>query len=328
MHRTVVAGSNLSFALAKRVTPSCRESATHLRSASCHPQRSLIRTYVPSLTRGAAAMVTRPVAAPKPAKAAASASGAVHHASGKDFDVIVWGATGFVGQLVCEELASKYARVSLSSLRWFRCVARTVPSPSPTPPSAPAPRAGLAQAPAEVGRAVDSRTCDGQWPAARRRSWSPCARALANSIQPLQCASRPPDLSRNAPRSVCMTPLQHRAELLRLLWEKTGTVPCIPPWDHHTPCNVKASTLPKPNCFIKARSASQQDVPIVVADISDPASLDSMTSRTAAVIALAGPYAKLGTPVVEACIRNGAHYVDLTGGTHSLCTTKSAYQNG
>ena len=51
----------------------------------------------------------------------------------------------------------------------------------------------------------------------------------------------------------------------------------------------------------------------MVADISDPASLDSMTSRAAAVIALAGPYAKLGTPIVEACIRNGAHYVDLTG---------------
>jgi len=56
----------------------------------------------------------------------------------------------------------------------------------------------------------------------------------------------------------------------------------------------------------------------VVADISDPASLDSMTAKTAAVIALAGPYAKLGTPIVEACIRNGAHYVDLTGATISL----------
>ena len=56
----------------------------------------------------------------------------------------------------------------------------------------------------------------------------------------------------------------------------------------------------------------------MVADISDPASLDSMTSRAAAVIALAGPYAKLGTPVVEACIRNGAHYVDLTGATWLL----------
>ena len=51
----------------------------------------------------------------------------------------------------------------------------------------------------------------------------------------------------------------------------------------------------------------------MVADISDQASLDAMMARTAVVIALAGPYAKLGTPIVEACIRNGAHYVDLTG---------------
>lgn len=27
----------------------------------------------------------------------------------RDFDVVVWGATGFVGQLVCEQLAAKYS---------------------------------------------------------------------------------------------------------------------------------------------------------------------------------------------------------------------------
>ena len=56
-----------------------------------------------------------------------------------------------------------------------------------------------------------------------------------------------------------------------------------------------------------------QDVPILTGDISDPASLDAIAARTAVIIALAGPYAKLGTPIVEACIRKGAHYVDLTG---------------
>ena len=175
MHRTVVAGSELSLALARRFTPSCRYPATQLRSASCHPQRGLITSYVPLLTRNASAMVTRPVAAPKPAKAAASASGAVHHASGKDFDVVVWGATGFVGQLVCEELASKYARVSQSSLRWSRC---TVRPPPPSPSLRARPAGVLASAPRlKVLLPCDSRTSDGQWPAARRRSWSPCVRA-------------------------------------------------------------------------------------------------------------------------------------------------------
>ncbi len=145
MHRTIVAGSNLSLALARRITPSCRESATHLRSASCQPRRSLITNYVPLLTRSASAMVTRPVAAPKPASAAASASGAVHHASGKDFDVVVWGATGFVGQLVCEELASKYARVSIlyPSLISMHTRDHPPPPPVPTPPAGPAGGPGL-----------------------------------------------------------------------------------------------------------------------------------------------------------------------------------------
>ena len=29
---------------------------------------------------------------------------------------------------------------------------------------------------------------------------------------------------------------------------------------------------------------------------------------------MAGPYAKFGEPVVEACLAEGAHYVDITGG--------------
>ena len=69
--------------------------------------------------------------------------------------------------------------------------------------------------------------------------------------------------------------------------------------------------------------ASCQDVPLLTGDIKDPASLDTITARTAVVIALAGPYAKLGTPIVEACIRNGSHYVDLTGArvAHACATS-------
>ncbi len=68
-----------------------------------------------------------------------------------------------------------------------------------------------------------------------------------------------------------------------------------------------------------------QDVPILTGDTSDPASLDAITARTAVVIALAGPYAQVGTPIVEACIRNGAHYVDLTGACASLCTCSKGF---
>ena len=192
MHRSFVAGSNLSLAAARHIAPSCSNSATHLRSASCHPQRSLITSCVPVLTRSASVMVTRPVAAPKAARAAASDGGAVHHASGKDFDVVVWGATGFVGQLVCEELASKYARVSVPSSIDSRAQLR---SPrAPPPPSLRACPAGLVSQSPDVVAPCNSRTSAGRWPAVRRRSWSPCVRALGSSTRDPRCAARPADM--------------------------------------------------------------------------------------------------------------------------------------
>jgi short subunit dehydrogenase-like uncharacterized protein len=51
----------------------------------------------------------------------------------------------------------------------------------------------------------------------------------------------------------------------------------------------------------------------LVADVEDPASLATMASRTRVVLDLVGPYTLYGTPVIEACIDNGAHYADLTG---------------
>jgi short subunit dehydrogenase-like uncharacterized protein len=51
----------------------------------------------------------------------------------------------------------------------------------------------------------------------------------------------------------------------------------------------------------------------IVADVADPASLAAMASRTHVVLDLVGPYALYGEPVIEACVANGAHYVDLTG---------------
>ncbi|HEX3241505.1 MAG TPA: saccharopine dehydrogenase NADP-binding domain-containing protein [Solirubrobacterales bacterium] len=51
----------------------------------------------------------------------------------------------------------------------------------------------------------------------------------------------------------------------------------------------------------------------LVADVGDPASLAAMAARTRVVLNLVGPYTLHGTPVIEACIENGAHYMDLTG---------------
>ncbi len=51
----------------------------------------------------------------------------------------------------------------------------------------------------------------------------------------------------------------------------------------------------------------------VVADVGDAGSLAAMASRTRVVLNLCGPYTLHGRPVIEACVANGAHYIDLTG---------------
>ena len=55
------------------------------------------------------------------------------------------------------------------------------------------------------------------------------------------------------------------------------------------------------------------DVPILEADISDPASLDKMLSTAKVVLTLAGPYAKVGAPLVAAAVRCQTDYCDITG---------------
>ncbi len=56
-----------------------------------------------------------------------------------------------------------------------------------------------------------------------------------------------------------------------------------------------------------------QDIPLLIADTRDQAAVDNVVKQTKVVIACAGPYAQLGTPVVDACVRLGTHYVDITG---------------
>jgi short subunit dehydrogenase-like uncharacterized protein len=55
------------------------------------------------------------------------------------------------------------------------------------------------------------------------------------------------------------------------------------------------------------------DTPLVVADASDPASLDTMTKRTRVIITTVGPYQLYGNELVAACVANGTDYTDLCG---------------
>jgi short subunit dehydrogenase-like uncharacterized protein len=55
------------------------------------------------------------------------------------------------------------------------------------------------------------------------------------------------------------------------------------------------------------------DWPLVVADISDEASLAAMASGARVVATTVGPYWPAGLKLVDACIAAGTHYLDLTG---------------
>ncbi len=56
-----------------------------------------------------------------------------------------------------------------------------------------------------------------------------------------------------------------------------------------------------------------QSWPIIVADASQPSSLNDMAARTQVVVTTVGPYARYGLPLVAACAAAGTDYADLTG---------------
>ncbi|TNE40044.1 MAG: saccharopine dehydrogenase [Alphaproteobacteria bacterium] len=56
-----------------------------------------------------------------------------------------------------------------------------------------------------------------------------------------------------------------------------------------------------------------KDTPLVVADISDPASIEAMAQQAKCVLTTVGPYTYYGEPLVKACVENGTDYVDLCG---------------
>ncbi|MDR3449752.1 MAG: saccharopine dehydrogenase NADP-binding domain-containing protein [Alphaproteobacteria bacterium] len=55
------------------------------------------------------------------------------------------------------------------------------------------------------------------------------------------------------------------------------------------------------------------DVPILVADSSDPASLERAAALTASVLTTVGPYQLYGEQLLAACVRSGTDYLDLSG---------------
>ncbi|MEA2124648.1 MAG: hypothetical protein QOI80_1430 [Solirubrobacteraceae bacterium] len=63
----------------------------------------------------------------------------------------------------------------------------------------------------------------------------------------------------------------------------------------------------------RARETVGADVPLVIADTGDAASMRAMAESAKVVITTVGPYIEYGEPLVAACAAAGTAYVDLTG---------------
>ena len=68
------------------------------------------------------------------------------------------------------------------------------------------------------------------------------------------------------------------------------------------------------------------DIPIVIGDSHDLASLEALVARAKMVCSTVGPYAKYGSELVNACVRTGTHYCDLSGEVHWMRKMIDAHQ--
>jgi hypothetical protein len=64
---------------------------------------------------------------------------------------------------------------------------------------------------------------------------------------------------------------------------------------------------------LAAHNPALAELPLVLADVDDPASLRAMAESARVVITTVGPYALYGDALVAACAVSGTDYLDLTG---------------
>jgi short subunit dehydrogenase-like uncharacterized protein len=69
-----------------------------------------------------------------------------------------------------------------------------------------------------------------------------------------------------------------------------------------------------------------REAPLLVGDSHDAAFIDDLAARTRLVCSAVGPYAKYGTELVEACVRHGTDYSDISGETYWIRRMIDAHQ--
>ena len=63
----------------------------------------------------------------------------------------------------------------------------------------------------------------------------------------------------------------------------------------------------------KVADDHQAKVEILLADSDDESALNNLTSRARVILSTTGPFHRYGSKLVASCIKNHAHYVDITG---------------
>ena len=69
--------------------------------------------------------------------------------------------------------------------------------------------------------------------------------------------------------------------------------------------------------------AQELGLPSRIFDLEDPAAIDAALEGIGAVLHCAGPFVHTATPMVGACLRVGAHYLDITGEIPAIEATRS-----
>jgi short subunit dehydrogenase-like uncharacterized protein len=76
-----------------------------------------------------------------------------------------------------------------------------------------------------------------------------------------------------------------------------------------------------------AAGAPLGDTDLYVAPSEDQSAVDALVARARVVLSTAGPFARYGTPIVDACVRCGSDYVDITGETPWMREIASRYHD-
>ncbi|WP_242344489.1 saccharopine dehydrogenase family protein [Anaeromyxobacter terrae] len=83
----------------------------------------------------------------------------------------------------------------------------------------------------------------------------------------------------------------------------------------HAPPGLRWAVAGRSGARLELVEAEAHASGVVVADSAEPASIEAMVAGTRVLATTVGPFAHHGGPVVDACVRHGVDYVDITGET-------------